>query len=58
MPLYVGMEVFGLGLHFAWTCMVLFLFLLASITLGRLRLGKWKSMRVIEAGAPGVNPQR
>ncbi|MGB5746595.1 MAG: MATE family efflux transporter [Desulfobacterales bacterium] len=47
-PLYVGMEVFGLGLHFAWTCMVLFLFLLASITLGRFRLGKWKSMRVIE----------
>lgn len=47
-PLYVGMEVFGLGLYFAWSCMVLFLFLLASITLGRLRLGKWKSMRVIE----------
>jgi len=48
MPLYVGMEVFGLGLYFAWTCMVVFLFLLASITLGRLRLGKWKNMRVIE----------
>ena len=56
MPLYVGMEVFGLGLYFAWTCMVVFLFLLASITLGRLRLGKWKSMRVIEACAPGVIP--
>ena len=48
MPLYVGMEVFGLGLNFAWTCMVLFLFLLASITFGRFRRGKWKSMRVIE----------
>jgi len=50
-PLYVGMEVFGLGLYFAWSCMVIFLFLLASITLGRFRLGKWKSMRVIEQSA-------
>ncbi len=48
MPLYIGMEVFGLGLYFAWTCMVLFLFLLASITFGRFSQGKWKTMRVIE----------
>ena len=30
MPLYIGMEVFGLGLYFAWSCLVVFLFLLAS----------------------------
>ena len=47
-PLYIGMEVFGLGLYFAWSCLVVFLFLLASVTLGRFRLGKWKGMRVIE----------
>jgi MATE family multidrug resistance protein len=47
-PLYVGMAVFSLGLYFAWSCMVLFLLMLASITFGRFRQGKWKSMRVIE----------
>jgi MATE family multidrug resistance protein len=47
-PLYIGMEVFGLGLYFAWSCMVLFIFLLAAITFGRYRQGKWKNMRVIE----------
>jgi len=48
MPLYIGMAVFGLGLYFAWICMVLFLFQLAAVTSGRYRLGKWKRMRVIE----------
>jgi len=48
MPLYIGMEVYGLGLYFAWSCLVVFLFLLASVTFGRFRLGKWKGMRVIE----------
>jgi len=47
-PLYVGMEVFGRGLYFAWSCMVLFIFLLAAITFGRCWRGNWKSMRVIE----------
>jgi MATE family multidrug resistance protein len=47
-PLYIGMEIFGLGLYFAWSCLVVFLFLLASTTFWRFRLGKWKSMRVIE----------
>ena len=47
-PLYIGMEVYGLGLYFAWSCLVVFLFLLSAITFGRFRLGKWKSMRVIE----------
>ena len=47
-PLYIGMEIFGLGLYFAWSCLVVFLLLLASVTFGRFRLGKWKRMRVIE----------
>jgi MATE family multidrug resistance protein len=50
-PLYVGMEIFDRGLYFAWSCMVVFLFLLASVTLGRFRGGKWKDMRVIEQSA-------
>ena len=55
-PLYIGMEIFGLGLYFAWSCLVLFLFLLASVTFGRFRLGKWKSMRVIEQSECGNEP--
>ena len=47
-PLYIGMEVFGLGLYYAWSCLVVFLLLLSSITFGRFRQGKWKRMRVIE----------
>jgi MATE family multidrug resistance protein len=50
-PLYVGMEIYGLGLYFAWTCIVVFICLLASITFGRFWRGKWKSMRVIEHSA-------
>ena len=50
-PLYIGMEVFEQGLYFAWSCMVVFLFLLAAVTLGRFRGGKWKDMRVIEQSA-------
>ncbi len=50
-PLYIGMEIYGRGLYFAWTCMVIFLFQMASISFGRFWRGKWKSMRVIEHGA-------
>jgi MATE family multidrug resistance protein len=48
MPLYIGMEIYGLGLYFAWGCLVVFLCQMASVTFGRFRLGRWKSMRVIE----------
>ncbi len=48
LPLYIGMAVFGQGLYFAWGCLVVFIFQLASITFGRFRQGKWKTMRVIE----------
>jgi len=50
-PLYVGMELYGRGLYFAWTCMVIFLFQMASISFGRFWRGKWKGMRVIEPSA-------
>jgi hypothetical protein len=42
------MEIYGLGLYFAWGCLVVFLCQMASVTFGRFRLGRWKSMRVIE----------
>jgi MATE family multidrug resistance protein len=48
LPVYIGIEVFGLGLYYAWGCAVLFLCQLAAITFWRFYQGKWKSMRVIE----------
>ncbi len=48
LPVYIGIEVFGGGLYFAWTCAVLFLLQLAAITCWRFFQGKWRSMRVIE----------
>ncbi len=48
LPMYIGIEVFGGGLYFAWTCTVFFLFQLAVVTFWRFYQGKWKTMRVIE----------
>jgi MATE family multidrug resistance protein len=48
LPLYIGMAVFGLGLYFAWGCLVVFLCQLAAVTFWRFSQGKWKTMRVIE----------
>ena len=48
LPIYIGIEVFGGGLYFAWGCTVFFLLQLATITCWRFYQGKWKTMRVIE----------
>jgi len=51
LPIYIGIEVFGAGLYFAWGCTVFFLLQLATVTCWRFYQGKWKTMRVIEQGA-------
>jgi MATE family multidrug resistance protein len=48
LPMYIGIEVFGRGLYFAWGWSVFFLLQLASVTCWRFYQGKWKTMRVIE----------
>jgi MATE family multidrug resistance protein len=48
LPMYIGIEVFGQGLYFAWGWSVFFLLQLASVTCWRFYQGKWKTMRVIE----------
>ena len=48
LPMYIGMAVFGQGLHFAWGCLVVFLCQLAAVTFWRFSQGKWKTMPVIE----------
>jgi MATE family multidrug resistance protein len=51
LPVYIGVEVFGLGLYYAWGCAVFFLCQLAALTFWRFYRGKWKTMRVIEQSA-------
>jgi len=51
LPIYIGIEYFGLGLYYAWGCTVFFLCQLAVLTFWRFTQGKWKTMRVIEQGA-------
>ena len=48
LPIYIGIEIFGMGLYYAWGCTVLFLCQLAALTFWRYSQGKWKTMRVIE----------
>jgi MATE family multidrug resistance protein len=51
LPIYIGIEVFGGGLYFAWACTAFFLLQLAAVSCWRFYQGKWKSMRVIEQSA-------
>jgi len=51
LPIYIGIEIFGGGLYFAWACTAFFLFQLAAVTCWRFYQGKWKTMRVIEQSA-------
>ena len=49
LPVYIGIEVFGAGLYYAWSLAVFFLLTLAGLTAWRFYQGKWKTMRVIES---------
>jgi len=51
LPIYIGIEYFGLGLYYAWGCTVFFLCQLAVLTFWRFTQGMWKTMRVIVQGA-------
>ena len=53
LPIYIGIEFFGLGLYYAWGCTVFFLCQLAVLTFWRFTQGKWKTMRVIEKNELG-----
>ena len=48
LPVYIGVEILGLGLYYAWGCTVFFLCQLAGLAFWRFNQGKWKGMRVIE----------
>lgn len=47
LPLYIGIELFDLGVYFAWGCVLSFVFSLFVLTGLRYRRGKWQDMSVI-----------
>ena len=51
LPVYIGVEVFGAGLYYAWSCATGFIFFLFLVSLWRYRQGRWKKVRVIENAA-------
>jgi len=51
LPVYIGVEIYGMGLYYAWGCTVFFICQLAMVTCWRFYQGKWKNMRVIEQSA-------
>ena len=54
LPLVIGVEVFGAGLYYAWSCATGFVFFLFVVSFWRYCQGRWKSVRVIENGG---NPE-
>ncbi len=47
-PIYVGIEIFGQGVGYAWLCVLVFITTLFLITSLRYRKGKWVGMLVVE----------
>jgi MATE family multidrug resistance protein len=48
LPIYIGVEIFGAGLYYAWSCATCFIFFLFAASFWRYRQGRWKHVRVIE----------
>ena len=56
MPVYIGVQIFGAGLTYAWSCATGFVFFLFITSYWRYRQGRWKEVRVIEEAAePSVH---
>ena len=48
LPMYIGVEIFGAGLYYAWSCATGFVFFLFAVSFWRYRQGRWKKVRVTE----------
>ncbi len=47
-PLFLGIQYFGMGIYAAWSCLVLFIAALCILVMIRYTQGQWESMLVIE----------
>lgn len=48
LPVYIGIEIFQQGIHYAWMCVLMFITSLFIVTSARYKQGKWKKMLVVE----------
>lgn len=47
-PVWLGINWFGMGLYFSWTCITAYLLVLFVMVITRYNNGKWKEIRIIE----------
>ncbi|THB75161.1 MAG: MATE family efflux transporter [Desulfobulbaceae bacterium] len=47
LPLLIGVEMMGMGIYYAWACVLFFIVSLFGVSAYRYRQGKWRSMLVI-----------
>ncbi|MBF0111960.1 MAG: MATE family efflux transporter [Desulfamplus sp.] len=47
-PIWVGINIFGLGLYFSWSCITAYLVVLFIMVMARYNNGKWKEIAIIE----------
>ncbi len=47
-PVWAGVQGFGMGLYFSWSCITLYLCILFIVIMFRYKSGKWKEIRIIE----------
>ena len=48
LPLFIGIEMYNMGVYFSWGCVLFFIISLFLLSSFRYRSGKWSSMLVIE----------
>ena len=53
-PIYVGIQLYGAGLYYAWGCVTLFIIALCGTAYWRYRQGKWRAMRVTQEGVAAL----
>jgi hypothetical protein len=51
-PLYLGLEVLGRGVFWAWGCFAAYVVTLSLVYARRFQRGAWRSLRVLERPNP------
>ena len=57
-PAYLLCVMGGYGVYVAWSCASAYIVLLGLMMVRRFRAGAWKSLRIIEERAPGLEQEQ
>jgi len=52
LPVFIGIEIFHMGIFYAWACVALFIVSLFLVTGWRYRQGKWQAIRMVGHKSP------